>query len=284
MPESLLSHLPKPPEGKKGWPWTEETDPSIYQKGVEYPKISIVTPSYNQDHYIEETIRSILLQNYPNLEFIIIDGGSTDNTVEILEKYDPWISYWVSEKDGGQSDAINKGWQKATGYLIGWQNSDDIYLKNAFFNVLKHYSSDIDIVMYSGNVLTIDKNSDLLRKSKFIKPTFKRVIYEGFILSSQGVFWVNSLKEKIGMMDAELNHAMDMDLYLRILRTGKAVFVKEYIGAFRVYPGTKTSVNGKNGTIEFNKLVLNLGYDRSKTIFKIKVKIYRIIRLIKHFF
>src|ERR1700744_800393 len=107
---SLLIELPEVAQ-KTGWPWTREVDPQVYA-GKSWPKISIVTPSYNQGGFIEETIRSILLQNYPNLELIIMDGGSTDNTVEIIKKYERWITSWVSEKDAGQADAINKGIQK----------------------------------------------------------------------------------------------------------------------------------------------------------------------------
>ena len=96
-----------------------------------YPRISIVTPSYNQGQFIEQTIRSVLLQNYPNLEYIIIDGGSTDNTVETIEKYEQYITYWVSEPDRGQSHAINKGFARCTGEIMAWLNSDDLYLPSA---------------------------------------------------------------------------------------------------------------------------------------------------------
>src|ERR1700744_4102329 len=99
MNKSLLSELPPPPSGKTGWPWTLETNAGIYLHRKDWPKISIVTPSYNQGKFIEETIRSILLQNYPSIEYIIIDGGSTDETRDIIKKYAQWINFWVSEKD-----------------------------------------------------------------------------------------------------------------------------------------------------------------------------------------
>src|SRR5688572_28969334 len=104
----MLSDLPAPPPGKTGWPWTEETFqlPEAMPDGKRWPRISIVTPSYNQGQFIEETIRSVLLQCYPNLEYIVIDGGSTDDSVEIIEKYKSWLTYWVSEPDKGQVDAI----------------------------------------------------------------------------------------------------------------------------------------------------------------------------------
>lgn len=102
--------------------------------GKPWPKISIVTPSFNQGQYIEETIRSILLQGYPNLEYIVIDGGSTDGAVDVIRKYEKWLTYWVSEPDKGQADAINKGLERCTGEIFNWINSDDILLPNVAFN------------------------------------------------------------------------------------------------------------------------------------------------------
>ena len=115
-----LSALPPPPDGKTGWPWTEASPsfPAFMPNGAEWPKISIITPSFNQAIYLEETIRSVLLQGYPNLEFFIIDGGSTDASVEIIRKYEKWLSGWVSEKDSGQSEAINKGFSRCTGEIF----------------------------------------------------------------------------------------------------------------------------------------------------------------------
>lgn len=134
-----LKDLPAPPEGKTGWPWTESSPqlPDKMPDGSEWPKISIVTPNYNYGRFIEETIRSVLLQGYPNLEYIVIDGNSTDNSVEIIKKYEPWLTYWVSEKDKGQANAINRGINLATGEWFNWLNSDDILLRNAFLTLVK---------------------------------------------------------------------------------------------------------------------------------------------------
>jgi len=116
----MLESLPTPPVGRSGWPWDDATPAVTLQMedGKHWPKISIVIPSYNQGQYIEETIRSILLQGYPNLEIHIMDGGSKDMTVGIIEKYSPWLSSWVSEKDEGQSDAINKGFGRCSGEIF----------------------------------------------------------------------------------------------------------------------------------------------------------------------
>src|SRR4051794_36526007 len=141
MKSPTLQELPLPPEGKQGWPWTEESQslPETQPDGSPWPKISIVTPSYNQGHFIEETIRAVLLQGYPDIEFIIIDGGSKDNTVEILKKYAAFIAYWVSEKDNGQANALNKGFARATGQIYYWVNSDDWPEKDVFGSVAQHF-------------------------------------------------------------------------------------------------------------------------------------------------
>ena len=125
----ILKELPSPPPGKTDWPWTEESIqlPDKMPDGSSWPKISIVTPSLNQGQFLEETIRSVLLQGYPDLEYIIIDGGSTDDTLKVIQRYESLLAYWISEKDEGMYNAINKGFSIATGEIMAWLNSDDKY-------------------------------------------------------------------------------------------------------------------------------------------------------------
>jgi len=133
-----------PVAGGDTWPMTAPTGAAVAEPPLSrsWPKISIVTPSFNQGAYLEKTIRSVLLQGYPNLEYIIIDGGSTDQSVETVKKYEPWNFLWVSENDRGQSHAINKGLEKASGELLGWLNSDDYFLPGALFTLAAAYLED----------------------------------------------------------------------------------------------------------------------------------------------
>ena len=132
-----IGKFPLPPPGQSGWPWTSkfERPPDGRTEELTWPAITVITPSFNQSQYLEETIRSVLLQGYPRLQYIVIDGGSTDGSVALIQKYSSWLSAWVSEKDRGQSHAINKGFDIARGDVIGWLNSDDVYAEGALHHV-----------------------------------------------------------------------------------------------------------------------------------------------------
>ncbi|MEL6945179.1 MAG: glycosyltransferase family 2 protein, partial [Bacteroidota bacterium] len=204
-----LELLPRIDKEKKGFPWDEESDSSLYTN-QSYPKLSIVVPSYNQGHFIEETLRCILLQNYPNLELIIIDGGSTDNTVQVLKAYDSFIDFWVSEKDEGQSDAINKGLKQATGDWLAFMNSDDGYLKNTFANIFTHLAIGTDFVYGNQGFVGKTMQDARLRISKNIYPLSVSKLLRFFkdvnnIIPSQSVFFSRELMDQIGLYDQELH-------------------------------------------------------------------------------
>jgi len=185
MQSPTINELPKPPVGKTGWPWTEETEqlPEKMPDGSDWPKISIVTPSYNQGQYIEETIRSVVLQGYPNLEYIIIDGGSKDKSVQIIKKYDHYISYWISKPDKGQANAINIGLELASGDIVAYINSDDFYLPGALFHVANVYKKNkFDI--FIGNRKYNWSYRYLFSKSKLIG-RFRPYVYPALIFSKK---------------------------------------------------------------------------------------------------
>ncbi len=204
--------------GKTGWPWTEESElaPQAISNGMPWPKITIVTPSYNQGQYIEETIRSVLLQGYPNLEYIIIDGGSTDNSVEIIKKYDPWLTYWVSEKDRGQSHAINKGFKRATGDIMAWLNSDDIYAKNTLSKIAIKFDISRPQLL-CGCAGFLDSDSRILPQTIFKISTYQKMLKRPWLtLSQPSVFWTRKLWELVGQLDESLYFSMDYELWLRM--------------------------------------------------------------------
>lgn len=241
----LLAELPAPPEGKTGWPWTEEapTDLSIR----DWPRITIVTPSYNQGHYIEETIRSILLQNYPNLEYIVMDGGSTDDTVPILEKYDRWISHWVSEKDRGQSHAINKGFAPCTGRVRAYLNSDDLYMPGALFAAADKLGGG-DPALSHGICVMIDEAGARLRTHSADIHSFEEVVdlwgvwWNRRQFVQPEVFWNAAAHEAAGEFREDLNFAMDFEFWCRVLREGCDVHtIESEVSSFRITPDQKSS-------------------------------------------
>ncbi|MEL6720485.1 MAG: glycosyltransferase family 2 protein [Bacteroidota bacterium] len=253
--KGILDSLPSIPNNKQGWPWSVEVTPSIYENAKYLPKISIITPSYNQGRFIEETIRSVILQNYPLLEYIIIDGGSTDNTLDILKKYDAWIDYWVSEKDSGQASAINKGIKLASGEYIGWQNSDDIYLEKAFYHLQKtivknNKSGDV----FFGNIIGIDVHNNRLHKRFFIPFSFYELKYYGMNIANQGTFFKRSIISE-NLLDEKIHFALEEYIYFKLAEKRVAfVRINAFIGAFRYHNNSKTNIIGRIGLIESIKI------------------------------
>lgn len=238
-----LAELPPPPPDKTGWPWTEETPslPETMPDGSPWPRISIVTPSYNQGQFIEETIRSVLLQGYPNLEYIIIDGGSTDNSVEIIKKYESWLAYWVSEKDRGQSHAINKGFERSTGEIVAWLNSDDVYNKNAILEAIYILFEQDDITVVYGESVFIDEDSKPI--GKYLSETFSlpMFLYHNMIPQPSS-FVRRTAIDTDYLVDENYFFVMDYELWLRIGISRKIEYQNHVWSFFRIHNKSK-SVN-----------------------------------------
>jgi len=241
-----LNDLPAPPPGKTGWPWTEGSAPLLQGQGEPvgkpYPRISIVTPSYNQGLFLEETIRSVLLQGYPDLEYIVIDGGSTDGSVEVIRKYEPWITYWTSEPDSGQSAAINKGILRSSGNILAWLNSDDVYCPDALRRIGNFLVTLPDVDLLYGDCEMIDGNGRVFDRFSVRAGDLIELLEQNFI-AQPSAFWTREAWEKVGGLDENLHYAMDYDLWLRMfLGEMTSAHLPFILSRFRYHDVSKSSV------------------------------------------
>jgi glycosyltransferase involved in cell wall biosynthesis len=210
------------------------------------PKISIIIPSYNQGNYIERAIESIICQNYSNLEIILIDGGSTDNSVEIIKKYQKHFSYWVSENDFGQSDAMNKGLSKATGDIIGILNTDDEYQLGCFNNIVNCYTKNSlakdDLFIMLGDLEVIDSNDNIQFINKPSTELYKLFQWWRFPMPNNpsAYFYSYRIHSIIGNYNIKEHFALDYDFLLRAFCVAKVLYIEKVLGKYRIYPGTKT--------------------------------------------
>ena len=238
-----LKNLPEPPKGKIGFPWTEESPPPQYIP-ENLPKITIITPSFNQGQYIEETIRSIFLQHYPHLEYIIIDGGSSDETVEIIKKYEKFIDFWVSEPDNGQTHAINKGLHRATGQFFNWINSDDMLLPNALWNLARKIEKHPDIDVFCGQKNCGFNLNDIKAVGQTqILGSLEATLAKGLI-SQEGTFFRRETVEKLGFLNENFVFTMDSELFTRYLAhygQSAVMLFDTPLAFFRLHPASKSS-------------------------------------------
>lgn len=225
-------------------------------KSIEFPRISLITPSFNQVEFLERTLRSVLDQNYPNLEYIVIDGGSTDGSVDLIRKYASQLTYWVSERDHGQAHAINKGLRLATGDWIAWQNSDDIFYPSAFQQLAVAAKMDRAADLIIGNMNMIDRYDAVLRDVKYVRPTYSSLLAEGMVLTNQAAFWRRSLHDEIGYLDQSLDCGFDYDWFLRVLQRGRAAtHVNAVWGGLRMHEETKTNLRQDVFACEYKKIL-----------------------------
>ena len=251
------------------------------------PKISIVTPSYNQGKFLRETIESVLNQDYPNLEYFIVDGGSTDNSVDIIREYEDRIDWWVSEKDKGQSDAINKGFKRASGELLCWVNSDDVLLPGCLREVAYRYINNRMPDLIHTNFIYMDHDGIITRMIRIPMQT-KFFMYRGvWSVSVPSAFFSAHLLRSVGYLNPDYHISMDFDIWMRMIKAGARVcYIPEYLGAFRWHNASKSSsellsFNNLNYS-EFDRIAdvaLPGTSKRSRWMWRIIWKIYQLINL-----
>jgi glycosyltransferase involved in cell wall biosynthesis len=267
-----LNDLPLPPPGKTGWPWTEESPalPAKMDDGSPWPKISIVTPSLNQGQFIEETIRSILLQGYPNLECIIIDGGSKDESVEIIRKYEKKIDYWVSEPDSGQGNAINKGFSHATGDIIAWLNSDDCYTKDALFHVASQFHKNKGCAAVVGGCRRVTPDGRSLNIVAPKKLSRDDIIDWGYgenLFYQPATFMASWAVKSAGKIREDFFIAIDYEYWLRLMKEGPFVSCPHILAEATIYPETKSQMHRPKIVSEQVQIMFEQGYpDQARLI------------------
>jgi glycosyltransferase involved in cell wall biosynthesis len=285
-PGPILRELPPPPPGKTGWPWTEECTklPDTMPDDKPWPKISIVTPSFNQSKFLEETVRSVIFQGYPNLEYIIIDGGSTDRSVEIIRKYEDKLAYWVSEADRGQSYAVNRGFEKASGQIFGWLNSDDYLLPGTLRIVAEAYSKVPNAGGWFGGCQRVTPDGTFISVRH---P--KRLELEGLAdkstswIMQPACFFAAQAWSTCGPLDTSLSYAMDLDLWLKIAKRYQIEKVDVVLASARIHQEAKTQTErgmmfAEIWTVQirhgFEKLAIRKMADLWQRHNKLRAKIY----------
>ena len=229
---------------------------------AEFPKISIVTVSFNQGSFIEDNILSVINQNYPNVEHIIIDAGSTDGTLDILKKYDNYLN-WTSEPDKGQSDGLNKGFKKATGEIIGWINSDDRLAPDALNKVAKFFFESPYEIALVGNLNLIDVKGNFIRTIQSKSYQYWNMINKDRGVTQPSTFFKKEVFEKIGFLDTNLHYAMDFEFFLRVSSLRDVPYINETLAEFRIQPNAKTT----NGLAKFRKEHIKIARKYKASIF-----------------
>jgi len=246
MNESISFTLPAPLSSNTGWPW-QDTPGEIYNQaadGYVLPRVTIITPSFNQAHFLEATIRSVLLQGYPNLEYMVIDGGSTDGSQEIIRWYADHLAYWVSEKDRGQSHAINKGLARAQGTILGWINSDDVLKPGTISRIVDTFNQNTDIDVVYGRLERIDSLGKLVPTPLLPKDKVefdKNTALMECVVNQPGCMWRKRIMDKVGLLNESLHYGIDYEYWTRMLLAGGKFKRLDYVVAeFRLSDSSKT--------------------------------------------
>ena len=205
-----------------------------------HPLVSIVTPSYNQEDFLEETMLSVFSQTYPNVEYILVDGGSTDGSRDIIQKYTEHLAWWVCEPDQGQTDAINKGFAHASGEIFAWLNADDLYQPYAIDEAVAFLESHSEIGMVYGDALLIDKEGEHIGKFPARQIDYRRLRRGSVHIPQQATFFRASVWQAVAPLDASFYFAMDYDLWVRIAKRYPIKYLPRLWASFRIHEASKT--------------------------------------------
>lgn len=211
---------------------------------AELPKFSIVTPSYNQGHFLEETILSVLNQRYPHIEYLVVDGGSTDDSVSIIKRYESRLAWWVSEKDHGQAHAINKGLERVTGDIVAYLNSDDVFLPGAFDMVAKTFMENPQMNWLAGSCILFGNPDEACVKHPTPAPDVASWLHYNR-LPQQSTFWRRSVMQKHGLFEERFRYSFDYEYWVRLVQGGERCHVLDFpLAGFRLHPHSKTVAEG----------------------------------------
>jgi glycosyltransferase involved in cell wall biosynthesis len=225
------------------------------------PLISIVTPSYNQARFLEDTIESVLGQDYPRVEYIVCDGGSTDGSAELIRRYGDRLAWWCSERDSGQSEAINKGFERVTGDIVAWINSDDRYLPGAFAAVAEAFARNPDVGMVYGGLGIINEQGARIDRFRTGPYDFRAQLTQRLIIPQPASFWRGDVLRALGGVRRDLHYAMDFEYWIRIGRRYRIVHLERELAEFRVSESHKGGARADRWGPEFIRILDELYAD-----------------------
>lgn len=235
--------------------------------GASNAKIAVVTPSFNQAQYLERAMASVLDQGVVGLEYVVMDGGSTDGSRELIERFDDRLTYWQSQPDGGQAAAVNAGWRRTTGEILGWLNSDDFYLPGTLRFVTQFFAARPDVDVVYGTCRLVDPSGARLGE---VGEAFDRrtMLLQRDLIPQPSAFIRRRAIDEVGYLDESLNFSLDYDLFLRLALRTRPIFVPDTLAGFTIHPGAKTTRSRSAARQETYKVRLRYvrGRDRLRVL------------------